>query len=190
MVPPFFFVSSLLDIFVTVFPHMFVVAVSDPTFVMQYLLCFLTTISNPASDISLYHNFLNKGPLPIINQTKLVCLYTFILKSTGIAFKLSKRQNTDQSFYIIIHVSQAFGSVSINKIRWATGQYIEHVIQRKYFFLHMTSSGNWTHNPWIFKARVGHFTTQDCTPPGYAIMEELNCFIKIHFTPQNKSSLP
>ena len=110
---PLFFVSSLLDIFVTVFPHTFVVAVSDPTFVMQYLLCFLTTISNLASDISLYYNFLNKGPLPIINQTKLVCLYTFILKSTGIAFKLSKRQNTDQSFYIIIRVSQAFGSVSI-----------------------------------------------------------------------------
>ena len=99
---PLFLLSPLLDIFVTVYPHTFVVAVSDPSFVMQYLLCFLTTISKPALDISLYYNFLNKCPLPIINQTKLVCLYIFILKSTGIAFKLSKRQNTDQSTYIII----------------------------------------------------------------------------------------
>ena len=40
----------------------------------------------------------------------------FYSKSTGIAFKLSKRQNTDQSTYIIIHVSQAFGSVSRNAL--------------------------------------------------------------------------
>ena len=40
----------------------------------------------------------------------------FYSKSTGIAFKLSKRQNTDQSTYIIIHVSQVFGSVSINYV--------------------------------------------------------------------------
>ena len=133
--PPFFFVSSLLDIFVTVFPHTFVVAVSDPTFVMQYLLCFLTTISNPASDISLYYNFLNKGPLPIINQTKLVCLSTFILKSTGIAFKLSKRQNTDQSCYIIIGVSQAFGSVSINNMCYPITSYqIRNKYQKLIFF--------------------------------------------------------
>ena len=37
-----------------------------------------------------------------------------MFKSTGIASKLSKRQNTDQSLYVIICVSQAFGSVNIN----------------------------------------------------------------------------
>ena len=51
------------------------------------------------------------------NQTCL-SLY-FYSKSTGIAFKLSKRQNTDQSTYIIIHVSQAFGSVSIKTVFYA-----------------------------------------------------------------------
>ena len=45
------------------------------------------------------------------NQTCL-SLY-FYSKSTGIAFKLSKRQNTDQSTYIIIQAF-IFGSVSMN----------------------------------------------------------------------------
>ena len=49
-------------------------------------------------------------------QTNQTCLSLyFYSKSTGIAFKLSKRQNTDQSTYIIIHVSQAFTSVSIKQ---------------------------------------------------------------------------
>ena len=81
---------------------------------MQYLLCFLTTISNPALDISLYYNFLNKCPFANYQPNQTCLSLYFYSKSTGIAFKLSKRQNTDQSTYIVIHVSQAFGSVSIN----------------------------------------------------------------------------
>ena len=42
-----------------------------------------------------------------------------MFKSMGIASKLSKRQNTDQSLFIIIGVSQAFGLVNIKTVFYA-----------------------------------------------------------------------